>query len=69
MHTEHVESEIQQLKKKMEEDNKQLSELANAFTKLKNNILGIEIEEEEMEVEDYASLLTNTFSTFYPISL
>ena len=48
----------------MEEDNKQLAELAAAFTKLKNNILGIETEEEEMEVEDYTFLLTNTILLF-----
>ena len=52
-----IETEISKLRKKMEEDSTKLHSIFEAFVKVKNEILGIQIQEsldedEQMEVEE-----------------
>lgn len=52
-HTEHIESDIQNLKNRMVHDSDLLMNLYNEFVKLKHEILGIDMDDEDnMEVEE-----------------
>ena len=53
-----IEAEISKLRKKMEEDSTKLHSIFEAFVKVKNEILGIQIqdsldEDDKMEVEEF----------------
>lgn len=52
-HIQSIETDIQELKKKLERDSAILMEHYSSFEKLKNDILGIEMDEEDgMDVEE-----------------
>ena len=52
-HIEHIELEIQNLKKKMKKDGEALNNLYTSFIKLKNEIMGVDADDEDgMDVEE-----------------
>ena len=52
-HIKHIELEIQNLKKKMEKDGEALNNLYTSFIKLKNEIMGVDADDEDgMDVEE-----------------
>lgn len=66
-HTEHTESEIKKIRENMEESHKKMLAFYDAFIQLQKEILGIEADDDGMEVED--SFVSNKHTIFYPAFL
>ena len=63
-HTEHTESEIKKIRENMEESHKKMLAFYDAFIQLQKEILGIEADDDGMQVED--SFVFNKHTIFYP---